>query len=105
MGMIAEKGGCGVCIGGGEGGSVSSRPPEGSEHRWDAGTKELAGVCLLLSFFPLGSSEPSYTHPNTHFPPPSSILTAPTHIVVFSIPTFFFSSFNTALSFLFSLGS
>lgn len=76
-------------------GSESSRPPEGREHRWDAGTKELAGVCLFLSFFPLSSSEPS--HPcyipkiprNTHFPPPPSILMPPTHTLVYSSSLFF----------------
>jgi len=47
MGTIAEGGGRG-CEASGRGGSVSSRPPEGRGHCRDAGTKELAGVCLFF---------------------------------------------------------
>lgn len=100
-------GGCGVCTGG----SVSSRPPEGSEHRWDAGTKGIAEVCLFffLSFFPLAHLNPPTlaispnTHPNTHFPPPPPfILTPPTHTLVFLLP-FFFSASTPPYPFFFSL--
>lgn len=53
MGTIAERGVMECVLGWGGGVSVSSKPPEGRGHHWDAGTKELAGVCpFFLSFFP-----------------------------------------------------
>lgn len=56
------------------GGSVSSRPPEGREHCWDVGTKELPEVSFPFCLFPLVLTFPPSLYPNrrsdTHFPPP-----------------------------------
>lgn len=102
MGTIAEGGGdCEVCRRSG-GGSVSSRPPEGREHCWDVGTKELPEVSFPFCLFPLVLTFPPSLYPNrrsdTHFPPPVFHPHAPYSHTCLPLTFFFFNIPNSALS-------
>lgn len=95
MGTIAEGGvggDCEVCRR--RGGSVSSRPPEGREHCWDVGTKELPEVSFPFCLFPLVLTFPPSLYPNrrsdTHFPPPVFHPHAPYSHTCLPLTFFFF---------------